>query len=108
MHCKECRYVYSRSRYRIRSERDGLRFGTGREAGVYVSHSYPPKTDRQCDFCEFSTLFSNTPQLTNSRLPFATNAMDNVVADGFTRDVSKQISELPAAQFADGLKNDIM
>ena len=42
-------------------------------------------------------LFFNTPQLTNSRLPFATNAMDNVVADGFTRDVSKQISELPAA-----------
>src|SRR5262245_265722 len=25
------------------SERDGLRFGTGREAGVYVSHSYPSK-----------------------------------------------------------------
>ena len=45
---------------------------------------------------EFS-LFFNTPQLTNSRLPFATNTMDNVVADGFTRDVSKQISELPAA-----------
>src|SRR5262245_50423714 len=64
--------------------------------------------DRRCDFCEFSTLFFNTPQLTNSRLPFATNAMDNVVADGFTRDVSKQISELPAAQFADGLKNDVM
>ena len=67
-----------------------------------------PKTDRRCDFCEFSTLFFNTPQLTNSRLPFATNAMDNIVADAFTRDVSKQISELPAAQFADGLKNDIM
>src|SRR5262245_33790634 len=71
-----------------------------------VIHSLQ-KTDRRCDFCEFSTLL-NTPQLTNSRLPFATNAMDNVVADGFTRDVSKQISELPAAQFADGLKNDIM
>jgi len=25
------------------TERDGLRFGTGREAGVYVSHSYPSK-----------------------------------------------------------------
>src|SRR5262245_25212362 len=72
-----------------------------------VTHSYPPKADRRCDFCEFS-IFFNTPQLTNSRLPFATNAMDNVVADGFTRDVSKQISELPAAQFADGLKNDVM
>src|SRR5262245_518113 len=108
MYCKECRYVYSRSRYRIRSERDGLRFGTGREAGVYVSHSFIlPKTDRRCDFCEFS-IFFNTPQLTNSRPPFATNAMDNVVVDGFTRDVSKQISEHPAAQFADRLKNDIM
>src|SRR5262245_15272612 len=72
-----------------------------------VIHSYPPKTDRRCDFCEFS-IFFNTPQLTNSRPPFATNAMDNVVVDGFTRDVSKQISEHPAAQFADRLKNDIM
>src|SRR5262249_50755279 len=24
---------------------------------VYVSHSYPPKTDRRCDFCEFFNAF---------------------------------------------------